>query len=85
MGPLAQVLDVPVSYLLACDAALADSTLALAHGAANRRDALASLTPSLVKEPTRLSKLTKLLQLPKWEQPKALKALVEEGQGAPRR
>jgi transcriptional regulator with XRE-family HTH domain len=76
LGLLAQQLDVPVAYLLADDAAMADTILALAQADDAQRDALAVLIPALVEDPTLLSKLVKLLQLPKREQPKALKALA---------
>ncbi|WP_425497847.1 helix-turn-helix domain-containing protein [Lysobacter arvi] len=78
LGALAQVLDVPVSYLLADDAAMADAILALSQADEGQRDALAALIPALVQEPALLSRLVKLLQLPKREQSKALKALVQE-------
>jgi transcriptional regulator with XRE-family HTH domain len=78
LGALAQVLDVPVAYLLANDAAMADAILALDRADDAQRDALATLIPALVKDPTLLSKLVELLRLPKREQPKALKALAEK-------
>lgn len=75
LGLLAQLLDVPVAYLLADDAAMADATLALAQADEGQRDTLATLIPALVQNPALLPKLVKLLQLPKREQAKALKAL----------
>lgn len=78
LDTLAKVLDVPVSYLLADDAAMADAILALSQADEAQRNGLAMLIPALVQDPTLLSKLVKLLQLPKREQPKALKALVEK-------
>lgn len=78
LDTLAKVLDVPVSYLLADDAAMADAILALSQANEAQRNGLAMLIPALVQDPTLLSKLVKLLQLPKREQPKALKALVEK-------
>ncbi len=78
LDTLAKVLDVPVSYLLADDAAMADAILALYQADEAQRNGLAMLIPALVQDPTLLSKLVKLLQLPKREQPKALKALVEK-------
>lgn len=77
LGTLAQVLDVPASYLLADDAAMADAILALSQADADQRDTLAALIPVLVQDPILLAKLVNLLQLPRREQPKALKALVE--------
>lgn len=76
LGTLAQVLEVPVAYLLADDAAMADAILALGQADDTQRDALATLIPALVEDPTLLAKLVKLLQLPKRDQPKALKALA---------
>lgn len=76
LGLLAQLLDVPVAYLLADDAAMADAILALAQADDAQRDVLATLIPALVEDSTLLSQLVKLLQLPKREQPKALKALA---------
>ena len=75
---LAQVLDVPVAYLLADDAAMADAILALSQADEPQRDLLATLIPALVQDPTLLCKLMKLLQLPKREQPKALKSLADK-------
>lgn len=78
LGTLAKVLDVPVSYLLADDAIMADAILALSQADEPQRNGLATLIPALVQDPALLSKLVKLLQLPKREQPKALKSLVEK-------
>lgn len=78
LGTLAQVLDVPVAYLLADNAAMADAILALSEADEEQRYALATLIPALVQDPALLSKLLKVLQLPKREQPKAFKALAEK-------
>ena len=78
LDTLAQVLEVPVAYLLADDAAMADAILALSQADESQRDVLASLIPALVQDPTLLSKLVKLLQLPKREQPKGLKLLTDK-------
>ena len=78
LGLLAQLLDVPVAYLLADNAAMADAILALAHADEPQRDALATLIPALVQDPALLDRLIKPLQLPKREQPKALKDLAGE-------
>lgn len=77
LGALAQVLDVPVCYLLADDAAMADAILALAQADEAQRDGLATLIPALVQNPALLAKLLSLLELPKREQAKALKTLAE--------
>jgi transcriptional regulator with XRE-family HTH domain len=79
LGALAQVLDVPVSYLLADDAPMADAILALSHADEAQRDALATLIAALVEDPALLSKLMKLLQLPKRERAQAIKALAQKG------
>ena len=76
LGLLAQLLEVPVSYLLADDAAMADAILALSQADAVQRDALAALIPALLQDRALLPKLVKLLELPKREQAKALKALA---------
>ncbi|HDS1299527.1 TPA: helix-turn-helix transcriptional regulator [Stenotrophomonas maltophilia] len=76
LGLLAQLLDVPAAYLLADDAAMADAILALAQADDTQRDALATLIPALVQDPTLLTKLVKLLDMPDREQAEALKALA---------
>jgi len=76
LGLLAQLLDVPAAYLLADDAAMADAILALAQADDPQREALATLIPALVQDPTLLPKLVKLLDMPDREQAKALKALA---------
>lgn len=78
LGLLAQLLDVPVAYLLAEDAAMADAILALAQADDAQREELATLIPVLVNDPALLPRLAKLLQLPKREQPKALKVLARK-------
>lgn len=78
LGLLAQLLDVPVAYLLADDVAMADAILALSQADDAQRDVLATLIPALVQNPTLLSKLVTLLQMPKREQSKTLNALVEK-------
>ncbi|SSM86522.1 Helix-turn-helix [Acinetobacter baumannii] len=78
LGLLAQLLDVPVAYLLADDVAMADAILALSQADDAQRDALATLIPALVQNPTLLSKLVRLLQMPKREQSITLNALIEK-------
>lgn len=77
LGTLAQVLEVPASYLLADDAAMADLILALSQADEAERDALATLIPALIQNPALLAKVVNLLQVPKRGQSTALKALVE--------
>ncbi|KAF1691562.1 DNA-binding protein [Pseudoxanthomonas jiangsuensis] len=78
LGLLARLLDVPVAYLLADDAAMADSILALAQADEGQRDVLATLIPALLQDPALLPKLAKLLQLPKQDQAKALSELTDK-------
>nr|WP_170298587.1 helix-turn-helix transcriptional regulator [Pseudoxanthomonas broegbernensis] len=78
LGLLAQLLDVPVAYLLADDAAMADAILALAQADEGQRDVLAALIPALLQDPALLPKLAQLLQLPKRDQTKALKDLADK-------
>lgn len=78
LDTLAQVLEVPVAYLLADDATMADAILALSQADESQRDVLATLIPALIQDPTLLSRLVKLLQLPKREQSKALKTLTDK-------
>lgn len=73
---LADVLDVPVAYLMAPNASMADAILALSRIEESKLDMLADLIPALVDNPRLLQQLAKLLQLPKREQSKALKALA---------
>lgn len=79
LGTLAQVLDVPVAYLLADDAAMANAILALSQVDEAQRDALAALIPALVEDASLLPKLVNLLKLPKREQSTALNALADKG------
>ena len=74
---LADVLDVPVAYLMAPNASMADAILALSRIEESKLDVLADLIPALADNPGLLQQLAKLLQLPKREQSKALRALSE--------
>ncbi len=75
---LAQVLDVPVAYLLADDAAMADAILALSQADESQRNALAMLIPALVQDPPLLASLVKLLEVPKHKRPEALRDLAQK-------
>nr|WP_263858591.1 helix-turn-helix domain-containing protein [Coralloluteibacterium stylophorae] len=75
---MAETLEVPVSYLLADDARMADAILALSHADASQMDLLADLIPVLVENPALLSRLMKVAQLPRREQASALKSLTEK-------
>ncbi len=74
LGLLAQLLDVPVAYLLADDASMADAILALSQADDAQREAVGKLLPALAQDPALLPKLVKLMELPKAERPKALRA-----------
>ncbi|AOA71450.1 DNA-binding protein [Stenotrophomonas rhizophila] len=78
LGLLAQLLDVPVAYLLADDASMADAILALSQADDAQREAVGKLLPALAQDPALLPKLVKLMELPKAERPKALRALSGE-------
>lgn len=78
LGKLAQVLDVPVAYLLADSATMADAILALSRADDVQRGLLATLIPALAQNPTLMPKLAEMLKLPEREQSKALKTLIEK-------
>ena len=78
LATLAEVLNVPVSYLLADDATMADAILALSQANEGQRNVLARLIPTLIRNPPLMSKLVTLLELPKREQHEALKALADK-------
>lgn len=75
---LAEVLDVPIAYLLAKNAAMADVILALSRIDETQQAPLANLVSALAKDPAMLEVLLKLPQLPKDEQLKALGAMTAE-------
>ncbi|MEA9861294.1 helix-turn-helix domain-containing protein [Xanthomonas campestris pv. raphani] len=64
LNTLAQVLDVPVAYLLADDASMADAILALSQADEAQRKVLTKLIPAVLQDPSMLSKLVELLQVP---------------------
>ncbi|NIK63502.1 helix-turn-helix domain-containing protein [Xanthomonas cannabis] len=64
LNTLAQVLDVPVAYLLADDASMADAILAFSQADEAQREVLTKLIPAVLQDPSMLSKLVKLLQVP---------------------
>ncbi|APP76912.1 DNA-binding protein [Xanthomonas vesicatoria ATCC 35937] len=64
LNTLAQVLDVPVAYLLADDASMADAILALSQADEAQRKVLTKLIPAVLQDPSMLSKLVELLQAP---------------------
>lgn len=76
LGVLAQVLDVPVAYLLADDATMADAILALSTLDEAQRAPLTALIKAVAENPAVLQTLMELLQLPKPDQRKAMQALA---------
>ncbi|WP_355505775.1 helix-turn-helix domain-containing protein [Xanthomonas cannabis] len=64
LNTLAQVLDVPVAYLLADDASMADAILAFSQADEAQREVLTKLIPAVLQDPSMLSKLVALLQVP---------------------
>jgi len=58
LATLAEVLDVPVSYLLAADAPMADAILALSQADDRQREAIAKMIPALIENPSMLSTLS---------------------------
>ncbi|WP_448120932.1 helix-turn-helix domain-containing protein [Xanthomonas arboricola] len=64
LNTLAQVLDVPVAYLLADDASMADAILAFWQADEAQREVLTKLIPAVLQDPSMLSKLVELLQVP---------------------
>ncbi|UXA52307.1 helix-turn-helix domain-containing protein [Xanthomonas prunicola] len=64
LDTLAQVLDVPVAYLLADDASMADAILAFSQADEAQREVLTKLIPAVLQDPSMLSKLVELLQVP---------------------
>ncbi len=72
---MAEVLEVPASYLLAESARMADAILALSHADESQLNALADLIPALVSNPEFLEKLQEVMNLPKTEQAMSLNDL----------
>ncbi|MBO9855136.1 helix-turn-helix domain-containing protein [Xanthomonas sp. A1809] len=64
LNTLAQVLEVPVAYLLADDASMADAILAFSQADEAQRKVLTKLIPAVLQDPGMLSKLLELLQKP---------------------
>ncbi|CAD1796156.1 MULTISPECIES: helix-turn-helix domain-containing protein [Xanthomonas] len=64
LNTLAQVLAVPVAYLLADDASMADAILAFSQADEAQREVLTKLIPAVLQDPSMLSKLVELLQVP---------------------
>lgn len=82
---LAEVLDVPVAYLLAENASMADAILALANVNQRQQANLATVLKGLSEDPGLVKALLKLLQLPEAELAatrEALFALAGDGGAA---
>jgi len=73
---LAEVLDVPVAYLLAENATMADAILALASADQRQQECLVLALKGLSADPAFARVLLNILQMPKREQEKAKKALL---------
>lgn len=69
---MAEVLEVPASYLLAESARMADAILALSQADESQLNTLADLIPALVSNPELLEKLQEVMNLPKAEQARSL-------------
>lgn len=76
LGVLAQVLDVPVAYLLADDATMADAILALSALDEAQRAPLTALIKAVTENPAVLQTLMALLPLSEPDQRKAMQALA---------
>lgn len=76
LGVLAQVLDVPVAYLLADDATMADAILALSALDEAQRAPLTALIKAVTENPAVLQTLMALVPLSEPDQRKAMQALA---------
>ena len=73
---LAEVLDVPVAYLLADNAAMADAILELSKASQRQQASLALAVKGLTATPALTRVLVKVLQFPKHEQERITQALL---------
>jgi transcriptional regulator with XRE-family HTH domain len=73
---LAEVLDVPVAYLLADNAAMADAILELSKAGQRQQANLAVAVKGLTASPPLTKALVKVLQLPRQEQERITQALL---------
>lgn len=76
---MAEVLEVPASYLLAESARMADAILALSHADEAQLNVLADLIPVLVGSPALLEKLQEAIDLPKSEHANLLADIDGDG------
>ncbi|WP_295553119.1 helix-turn-helix domain-containing protein [uncultured Stenotrophomonas sp.] len=72
LGNLAQLLDVPASYLLASDAPMADAILALSKADEGQRDALAKFISALLEDPKSFAVVDVLLEMSEQERASVL-------------
>ncbi|WP_164274024.1 helix-turn-helix domain-containing protein [Stenotrophomonas sp. B1-1] len=72
LGNLAQLLDVPASYLLASDAPMADAILALSKADEGQRDALAKFISALLEDPRSFAVVDVLLEMSEQERANVL-------------
>jgi transcriptional regulator with XRE-family HTH domain len=72
---LAEVLDVPVAYLLADSASMADAILALSKAGDRQRATMAAAIKGLTETPALAKALAKMLQLPEQERKGAVQGL----------
>lgn len=73
---LAEVLDVPIAYLLADNSAMADAILDLSRASQRQQANLALAVKGLTETPALTKALVKMLQLPKQEQERITQALL---------
>lgn len=72
---LAEVLDVPVAYLLADSASMADAILELSKAGDRQLAPMVAAIKGLAETPALAKALAKMLQLPRQEQLSAIEAL----------
>ena len=72
---LAEVLDVPVAYLLAENASMADAILELSKAGPRHQTTIALVARGLAGTPALTKALAQVLQLPKPDQKRAIQAL----------
>ena len=77
LDKLAEVLDVPVAYLLADNAAMADAILELSQASQREQASLALAVRALTATPDLTKALVKLLQLPETERKRITQSLLE--------
>lgn len=76
LDKLAEVLDVPVAYLLADNAAMADAILELSKANQREQASLALVVRALTATPDLTKALVKLLQLPETERERIMQSLL---------